>query len=591
MDSDDAVVDRTTQDAAFPETWALRSPPVAAGEAPLSASLAGFRAERGSHATPPVSPPLAAHPPGCHPEPNSGGGWPMLAWLARLFNSTSMFRGDTQLELIAVLANSGEDIRQATKAIRIYIESKLRKNRSEEYVHQKLQDIENRYKFDTALHEAFHVARAQTGLQRSTVLPPARRVRRDSFGLERRTSLEHDSDSPRRAPIPLPTEPSRRPTLPLQAEASRQPTQPQAGPSAHPPQPTPPEPNRAELPQPTYPVYPSQLDTPRSFPPPAPQPQRRPSLLDTPRSFPASSAPAITAYTHTPNPSSSSSIMDTPRSFSTATPALTYRSSLPPSTAGSPNFPPQQQQQEAERFHKFSALMKSGERQGSGSSGEGRGLELQAGPSRGAYSPYAYPQEYPRETGESAPYMPTTSTPYTAVPSSSHTRRRTSNTSGSGSGTAQHNPASSYPPSLDLGPAAVPLDQSAPRTLSVPKAATPRSLMGPPASGSGSGLGAFGPGRSPSPSTASRGSPGPGGHSFGPRPAPPRPLPTPPRGANAQPNPELSPITPISPLVLGVGSTFPGPPPPPPPAAPMRHPTGAEWTISPEEEVYRRANY
>ncbi|KZO94612.1 hypothetical protein CALVIDRAFT_599688 [Calocera viscosa TUFC12733] len=367
----------------------------------------------------------------------------MLAWLSRLFRCTSMFRGDTQLELITVLANSGDDVSLATKAIRIYIQSKRRKNRGEDYIHAKIEDIENRYKFDTTLHEAFHVARAQTGLPRSTVLPPPRRARRDSNGMPRTPSVERES--PRRPTVPIPAEPNQRPAAP-----------------SHPDQ------------------YPTQIDTPRGIvPPPAPQPIRRPSLMDTPRSFPPTSGP---------HPSPNASITDTPRSF--PTPGLVAdRSSLLSSNTSSPNFPAQ----DPRGLHRYSALgmatMPEGRSSGSSSSNESSGLKLHAGPLRSEYAAYpAYPREDHRARDPNRDrVLQTPPTPNTAPVSSARARRRTSDT-------GQYLAPPDSPINYTLPPAA--LDANMPSSISIRPPATPRSLMNGPSAPS-----------SASPSTASSGSP------------------------------------------------------------------------------------
>ncbi|KZT50522.1 hypothetical protein CALCODRAFT_559073 [Calocera cornea HHB12733] len=87
------------------------------------------------------------------------------------------FRMDTQLEVTTVLANCGGNVGLASRAIRLWIESKQRKGRAEQDIITKVEGMERKYTFDASLHEAFHAARAETGLPRSKVLPPSRRVR------------------------------------------------------------------------------------------------------------------------------------------------------------------------------------------------------------------------------------------------------------------------------------------------------------------------------------------------------------------------------------------------------------------------------
>ncbi|EJU01259.1 hypothetical protein DACRYDRAFT_107815 [Dacryopinax primogenitus] len=87
------------------------------------------------------------------------------------------FRMDTQLEVTTVLANCGDNVGLASRAIRLWIESKQRKGRAETDIIAKVEGMERKYTFDASLHEAFHAARAETGLPRSKVLPPSRRVR------------------------------------------------------------------------------------------------------------------------------------------------------------------------------------------------------------------------------------------------------------------------------------------------------------------------------------------------------------------------------------------------------------------------------
>ncbi|KZO94614.1 hypothetical protein CALVIDRAFT_599690 [Calocera viscosa TUFC12733] len=87
------------------------------------------------------------------------------------------FRMDTQLEVTTVLANCGGNVGLASRAIRLWIESKQKKGRAEQDIITKVEGMERKYTFDASLHEAFHAARAETGLPRSKVLPPSRRVR------------------------------------------------------------------------------------------------------------------------------------------------------------------------------------------------------------------------------------------------------------------------------------------------------------------------------------------------------------------------------------------------------------------------------
>ncbi|EJU01252.1 hypothetical protein DACRYDRAFT_107808 [Dacryopinax primogenitus] len=82
-----------------------------------------------------------------------------------------MLRMDTQIEVISVLSNS-PDANEATRAIRLWIESKQRKGKAEQDIIVKLEGMECQFlTSDHTVHGAFHVARQETGLPTSGVLP------------------------------------------------------------------------------------------------------------------------------------------------------------------------------------------------------------------------------------------------------------------------------------------------------------------------------------------------------------------------------------------------------------------------------------
>ncbi|KAG1727555.1 uncharacterized protein EDB91DRAFT_889924 [Suillus paluster] len=97
---------------------------------------------------------------------------------------STIFNGDSQMEVITVLANCGTDIARARQALTRYIARKQEKGRSTEHILTKLRQLESKFINDTTLHAAFRDARANTCLPRSPDLPlpdfVLRKIRRDS---------------------------------------------------------------------------------------------------------------------------------------------------------------------------------------------------------------------------------------------------------------------------------------------------------------------------------------------------------------------------------------------------------------------------
>ncbi|KAG0701993.1 hypothetical protein DFH29DRAFT_533272 [Suillus ampliporus] len=91
---------------------------------------------------------------------------------------STIFNGDSQMEVITVLANCGTDVARARQALTRYIVRKQEKGRSTEHILTKLRHLELKFINDTTLHAAFRDARANTYLPRSPDLPLPGFVRR-----------------------------------------------------------------------------------------------------------------------------------------------------------------------------------------------------------------------------------------------------------------------------------------------------------------------------------------------------------------------------------------------------------------------------
>ncbi|KAG1829930.1 hypothetical protein EV424DRAFT_366521 [Suillus variegatus] len=118
---------------------------------------------------------------------------------------STIFNGDSQMEVITVLANCGTDTDKARQALTRYIARKQEKGRPTEHILKKLRQLELKFINDTTLHTAFRDARASTCLPRSPDVPlpdfvlreTAARTRRDS-----RQSLSAQRDFATPSPSP-----------------------------------------------------------------------------------------------------------------------------------------------------------------------------------------------------------------------------------------------------------------------------------------------------------------------------------------------------------------------------------------------------
>ncbi|KAJ8590467.1 hypothetical protein M405DRAFT_161758 [Rhizopogon salebrosus TDB-379] len=93
---------------------------------------------------------------------------------------TTIFHGDSQIEVVTVLANCGHDIDRARQALTTYIVRKQEKGRSTDHILLKLRQLECKFINDTSLHTAFRDARALTCLPRSPDIPLPDFVLRDT---------------------------------------------------------------------------------------------------------------------------------------------------------------------------------------------------------------------------------------------------------------------------------------------------------------------------------------------------------------------------------------------------------------------------
>ncbi|KAG2124406.1 uncharacterized protein EDB93DRAFT_1177816 [Suillus bovinus] len=102
---------------------------------------------------------------------------------------STIFNGDSQMEVITVLANCGTDTDKARQALTRYIARKQEKGRPTEHILKKLRQLELKFINDITLHTAFRDARATTCLPRSPDVPLPDFVRRDSARLDSRQSV------------------------------------------------------------------------------------------------------------------------------------------------------------------------------------------------------------------------------------------------------------------------------------------------------------------------------------------------------------------------------------------------------------------
>ncbi|KAG1855942.1 hypothetical protein F4604DRAFT_1218549 [Suillus subluteus] len=121
---------------------------------------------------------------------------------------STIFNGDSQMEVITVLANCGTDTDKARQALTRYIARKQEKGRPTEHILKKLRQLELKFINDITLHTAFRDARATTCLPRSPDLPLPEFVLRETAARTRRES--HQSASAVRdfaTPSPGPSTP------------------------------------------------------------------------------------------------------------------------------------------------------------------------------------------------------------------------------------------------------------------------------------------------------------------------------------------------------------------------------------------------
>ncbi|KAG0697272.1 hypothetical protein DFH29DRAFT_947136 [Suillus ampliporus] len=85
-------------------------------------------------------------------------------------NPAGFFKGDTMMEVFAVLANSN-DVNQVRKAVILYIARKKQKGRSEQHIQDKLLLLEDKFKHIEAWHPAFRDARVLFQLPKSKHIP------------------------------------------------------------------------------------------------------------------------------------------------------------------------------------------------------------------------------------------------------------------------------------------------------------------------------------------------------------------------------------------------------------------------------------
>ncbi|KAG1723283.1 hypothetical protein EDB19DRAFT_1916112 [Suillus lakei] len=106
---------------------------------------------------------------------------------------STIFNGDSQMEVVTVLANCGTDIDKARQALTRYIARKQEKGRPTEHILKKLRQLELKFINDTTLHTAFRDARANTCLPRSPDMPLPDFVLRETAARTRRDSRQSTS--------------------------------------------------------------------------------------------------------------------------------------------------------------------------------------------------------------------------------------------------------------------------------------------------------------------------------------------------------------------------------------------------------------
>jgi len=101
---------------------------------------------------------------------------------------SGVFKGDTKMEVVSILANCGTNVSKARMVLITYIQAKQRKGRSTAHIEEKLRELESRFARDISLHAAFRDARAKTEMPRSHVIPLPPEI-------EKRRSIANQSGS------------------------------------------------------------------------------------------------------------------------------------------------------------------------------------------------------------------------------------------------------------------------------------------------------------------------------------------------------------------------------------------------------------
>ncbi|KAG1730417.1 uncharacterized protein EDB91DRAFT_786826 [Suillus paluster] len=107
---------------------------------------------------------------------------------------SGFFKGDTSMEIIAIIASSGNDVNTVRDAVIMYIVAKRNKGRSEQHIHEKLEKLERKFKDIEALHPAWRDARALFQLRKSEHIPIPMSIVRQQEN-EQRRKLEWELSS------------------------------------------------------------------------------------------------------------------------------------------------------------------------------------------------------------------------------------------------------------------------------------------------------------------------------------------------------------------------------------------------------------
>ncbi|KAG2137973.1 hypothetical protein DEU56DRAFT_912609 [Suillus clintonianus] len=104
------------------------------------------------------------------------------------------FKGDTHMEVVTIIANSGHDVDAVREAVTMYIVAKKKKGCSEQRIHEKLGKLEIKFKNIEALHPAWRDARALFQLCKSDHIPIPMSIVHERENAQRR-QLEWESSS------------------------------------------------------------------------------------------------------------------------------------------------------------------------------------------------------------------------------------------------------------------------------------------------------------------------------------------------------------------------------------------------------------